>query len=69
MSAIIYDMMEKCCILNKIREDDAYGSETITWSDGTSFDASIIKNSTTEAIVAEKQGATEILTVVVYKGS
>jgi hypothetical protein len=66
--SLIYEMMEKCCILNKIREDDDYGSETITWSDGTSFDASIIKDSTTEAIVAERQGIKEIFTVVTKKG-
>lgn len=66
--SLIENLMEKCRILNKTRVDDAYGSETITWSEGTSFDASIIKDSTTEAIVAEKQGITEIFTVVVKKG-
>lgn len=66
--SLIDSMMEKCRILNKIREDDPYGSETITWQEGTSFDASILKDSTTEAIVAEKQGISEIFTVVVKKG-
>lgn len=66
--SLIEGMMEKCRILNKIREDDEFGSETIEWRDGTSFDASIIKDMTTEAVVAEKQGITEIFTVVVRKG-
>ena len=61
-------MMEKCRILNHIREDDPYGSSTDTWQDGATFDAAIIKDSTTEAIVAEKQGITEIFTVVVKTG-
>ena len=66
--SLIENMMEKCHILNKIRQDDLFGSETITWQEGSSFEASIIKNSTTEAIVAEKQGITEIFTVVIKKG-
>lgn len=65
---LIDSMMEKCRILNKIRADDDYGSYTITWTDGASFDAAIIKDSTTEAIVAEKQGITEIFTVVTKQG-
>lgn len=64
---LIDRMMEKCRIMNHIREDDPYGSYTDTWSDGASFDATIIKDSTTEAIVAEKQGITEIFTVVTKK--
>lgn len=65
--SLIEKMMEKCYILNHIRVDDAYGSYTDTWSDGASFDAAIIKDSTTQAIVAEKQGITEIFTVVTSK--
>lgn len=68
MSRLIDQMMEKCRIMNRIRVDDEYGGYTETWSDGASFDATIIKNSTTEAIVAEKQGITEIFTVVTNKG-
>jgi len=68
LSHMIFEVMEECRIVNKTRTDDDYGSEVITWSDGTKFDASIIKNSTTEAIVAEKQGVSEIYTVVTKKG-
>ena len=64
---LIEGMMEKCNILNHIRADDVYGSYTDTWSDGASFDAAIIKDSTTQAIIAEKQGITEIFTVVTKK--
>lgn len=65
---LIFDIMDKCRIMNHIRADDPYGSSTDTWTEGTAFDAAIIKNSTTEAIVAEKQGITEIFTVVTKKG-
>ena len=66
--SLIESMMEKCCILNHIRTDDEYGGYSETWSEGATFDATIIKNSTTEAQIAEKQGITELFTVVVKKG-
>lgn len=66
--SLLESMMEECRIINHIREDDPYGSVTDTWSDGAKFDATIIKNSTTEATIAEKQGITEIFTVVTRKG-
>lgn len=65
--SLLDSMMEKCCIVNRIRTDDPVGGYTNTWTDGATFDATIIKNSTTEATIAEKQGITEIFTVVVKK--
>lgn len=66
--SLLDSMMEKCIILNHIRQDDPYGSIVETWTDGASFDATIIKNSTTEAMIAERQGINELFTVVVKKG-
>lgn len=66
--AMIYDLMEDCCFINHSRVDDAFGSSVETWTDGATFKAAIIKNNATEAIVAEKQGITEIFTVVIEKG-
>ena len=66
--SLLDSMMEKCIILNHVREDDPYGSVVETWTDGATFDATIIKNSTTEAMIAERQGVSEIFTVVVKKG-
>ena len=61
--------MEKCCHVNKAVVDDLYGSTTEVLTDGAQFDAYIIKNTTTEAQIAEKQGIKEIFTVVVRKGT
>lgn len=67
--SLIIDMMESCCFKDKTTSDDPYGSTVRTgWHDGASFMAAVIKNNTTEAIVAEKQGITEIFTVVFEKG-
>ena len=65
--AMIFDMMEKCHIIDTVTNDDAYGGATKGYRVGATIDAAIIKNGTTEAIVAEKQGISEIFTVVTSK--
>ena len=61
-------MAEECRFMNNIREDDEVGSSVDYWTEGSKFLATIIKNSTTEATIAEREGITEIFTVVVKKG-
>lgn len=65
--SLIESMMTSCKILNRVRTDDAYGGYTEVWTEGATFDAAIIKNSTTEAQIAEKQGIDELFTVVTKK--
>jgi hypothetical protein len=65
---LIESMMENCLIMNHIRMDDDYGGYVDTWSEGATFKAAIIKNSTTDAQIAEKQGIAELFTVVTNKG-
>ena len=65
---LLFDMMEDCKIMNRVRTDDVYGSYTETWSEGATFKAAISKNTTTEMQIAEKQGISEAFTVVVNKG-
>lgn len=66
--SLITSMMEPCTFINRIRTDDPYGGYIEAYSDGATFRAAVIKNATTEAVVAEKQGITEIFTVVTDKG-
>ena len=66
---MIFDIMDKCHIIDIVTSDDAFGSATKSYRVGASIDAAIIKNSTTEAIVAEKQGVEEIFTLVTHSGS
>lgn len=65
--SLLDSMMEKCIYINLSRVDDPYGSTVKRWTEGASFDATIIKNSSTEAVIAEKQGIKEIFTVVTSK--
>ena len=66
---LIFDMMEEFRFMNRSVIDDIYGSTTEVWTEGARFDAAIIKNSTTEAQIAEKQGIDEMFTVVVKQGT
>lgn len=64
---LIAEMMVPCKLMNHIRTDDPYGGYSETWAEGASFQAAVIKNNTTEAILAEKQGVTETFTIVTNK--
>lgn len=66
---LIFGIMDACHIIDKVTGDDIYGGSGIGYRKGASLNAAIIKNSTTEANVAEKQIATEFFTVVTNKGS
>lgn len=62
--ALIYDIMESYHMVDKTTRDDAYGGVKPGYQLGASFQAKVIKDSSTEATVAEKQTSTEYFTVV-----
>lgn len=55
----------KCVLLNKVKTSDGMGGYTTSWVDGAQFDAAIVKDSTTDNVLAEKEGVTETFTVTV----
>lgn len=65
--SLIESMMEDFVFLNKVKVDDPVGGYKDDYQDGVTFKAAVIKNSTTEAQIAEKQGITEIFTIVTDK--
>ena len=66
---LIDQRMDSCIFLNHLRVPDGRGGHREVWQDGAEFMATVIKNSTTDAIIAERQGIKEIFTVVVPKGT
>lgn len=66
--SLIDVMMERCVMLDKRTIPDGLGGFTHEWQEGATFRAAIVKNSSLEARVAEKQGVTEIYTVTVNRG-
>ena len=66
--SLIDEAMTKCTMLDKSTASDGQGGFTREWTDGASFDAAVIKDSSMQARIAEKQGVTELYTVTVQKG-
>ena len=62
--ALIYDIMSDCHMIDKVTRDDPYGGVVPGYQVGASFLAKVIKDSSTEATVAEKQTSTEFFKVV-----
>lgn len=62
-------MYEDCTMLDKQSASDGLGGFTTKWVDGATFKAAIVKNNTLDAVVAEKQGVTEVYTITVPKGT
>lgn len=52
-----------CAMMDKVRVSDGEGGFTSQWTDGAQFDAAIVRNSTLEARIAEKDGLTNVYTV------
>ena len=60
-------MMESCVIMDRVSTDDGIGGFVYTWEEGAEFQAAIVKDSTTEARIAEQQGIAETFTVTFAK--
>ena len=52
-----------CTKKTKTTVSDGQGGETTTWVDSTTFNAAIVKNSSLQAVIAEKDGLTELYTI------
>ena len=65
--SLIETMMEDCVFLNRVKVDDPVGGYKDTYQDGITFKAAVIKNNTTEMKLAEKDGVSEIFTIVTDK--
>lgn len=67
-NTLLDSMAEQCIILDKRTVQTPTGGYKPVWQVGVSFSAVIRKDDTLQARVAEKQGVTELYTVVVQKG-
>jgi hypothetical protein len=64
---LIESMMEPFVYLNRVKVDDSVGGYKDEYQEGVKFDAAVIKNTSTQAVIAEKNGISEIFTIVVNK--
>lgn len=52
-----------CTLLEKSRVPDGEGGFTTAWTDGPKFDAAIVRDTSLQARVAEKEGVSNVYTV------
>ena len=60
-------MMTDCVFMEKKQEPDGSGGQKTTWEDGEPLRAAIIRDTSTEARIAEAAGAEEAYTVSVSR--
>jgi len=65
--SLIDTMKTQCTMIDKRTVPDGQGGTSPAWVDGATFEAAIIKDSSMQARVAEKQGVTEVYTVTTGK--
>lgn len=66
--SLIDVMMDDVVMMDKTTVSDGMGGVIRQWSEGATFKAAVVKNSSLAARVAEKEGVTELYTVTVDKG-
>lgn len=67
--SLIEDWQEKCTILDSKKVPDGEGGWTTGWTDGASFMAAIVLDTSTQAVIAERQGIAKIYRVTTPKNA
>ena len=65
--SLLTDAFEECTMLDKRTTSDGYGGRITTWTDGATFDAAIVLDTSMQARTAEAQGVTALYTVTTKK--
>lgn len=65
--SLIDCMMESCVFMVKKAESDGSGGNKTTWEDGEPLQAAIIRDTSTEARIAEASGTVDVYTVSVSR--
>lgn len=65
--SLLDQAMDNCIYLNKVKTPDGYGGYRDTYTEGVSFKAAIVFDTSMEARVGEKQGVTSFYTVTTGK--
>ena len=65
--SLLSEAFESCTFLEKRKVDDGYGGYTTTWTEGVSFDAAIVFDTSIQARQAEAAGVSSLYTVTTKK--
>lgn len=66
-NTVMDDMAEPCQQIIRTAIPDGFGGFKYQYKNGTTFDALVRKDTSTESLIAEKQGIVELYTIVVDK--
>jgi hypothetical protein len=64
---LIDEAMVDFALIEKKREPDGEGGFVVSWTEGATFQAAVVLDSSTVAKIAEKQGVSNLYTVTVRK--
>ena len=67
--SLLNDAMVDCVFMNKTKEPDGAGGVFNTWTEGASFKAAIVTNTSTEVQIAEAQGMKRVYSVITNKNT
>lgn len=65
--SLIEQWQEKCTIIDSKKVPDGEGGWTVGWTDGAPFMAAIVLDTSTQAVIAERQGMAKIYRVTTPK--
>lgn len=61
--SLLSDAFESCTLLEKTRVEDGDGGFVTSWVDGASFSGALVKDSSTQMLIAQAQGVKAIYTL------
>lgn len=67
--SLIEQWQEKCTIIESKKVPDGEGGWTTGWTDGASFMAAVVLDTSTQAVIAERQGMAKIYRVTTPKNA
>lgn len=67
--SLIDNFFTACVLMEKIREPDGAGGWNVAWADGAEFDAAIVRDTTMQSRIAEKEGVTSVYTVTTRRST
>lgn len=67
--SLIEEWKEPCTLIEKKRVPDGEGGFYTTWADGAQFEAAVVLDTSTQAVIAERQGMKKIFRVTTPKNA
>lgn len=65
--SLLDEAMSECILLNKTTTNDGYGGYITEWSDGATFYAAIVLDSSMQAKIGQQMGVTGLYTITTRK--